>query len=352
VGQWPWRRDVIARLVTRLRDASPAVVALDIIFAESDRHGQVAEAEDLVESTIQTAETKPDQALARTLAEGGVILGYGLTFDPQSSPDRPCLLHPLGLAIVQASDEPGRQPFFQATGAVCNLPALAQAAGSSGFLNAAPDADGILRRAPLLAELDGRVYPGIALAAVAAATGARSIALQISNANAAILRIDDRSAPVDGKSNLLLRYRGKKRTFPYLSAADVLAGKAPADALRGKIVLVGTTALGTREVVATPLDTLFAGVEVQATIADNLLRQDFIYRPALGAPLDSAIVLVLGITIALCVSRTGVVSGLLGAGVTLDLRPVRLGVVSGNRRGGRNLGNDAREVHRGARTRR
>ena len=78
--------------------------------------------------------------------------------------------------------------------------------------------------------------------------------------------------PLDGKSNLLLRYRGKKRTFPYLSAADVLSGQVPADAVRGKIVFVGTTALGTREVVATPLDTLFAGVEVQATVADNLLR--------------------------------------------------------------------------------
>ena len=57
----------------------------------------------------------------------------------------------------------------------------------------------------------------------------------------------------------------------------------PAAALRDKIVFVGTTALGTREVVATPLDTLFAGVEVQATVADNLLQQDFIHRPEHGA---------------------------------------------------------------------
>ena len=88
--------------------------------------------------------------------------------------------------------------------------------------------------------------------------------------------------PLDGKSNLLLRYRGAKRTFPYVSAADVLSGKTPAGAFADKIVFVGTTALGTREVVATPLDTLFAGVEVQATVADNLLQQDFIRRPEYG----------------------------------------------------------------------
>jgi CHASE2 domain-containing sensor protein len=63
---------------------------------------------------------------------------------------------------------------------------------------------------------------------------------------------------------------------------DVLNGPR-GDALRGKIVLVGTTALGTREVVATPLDTQFVGVEVQATAIDNLLQRDFVHaRPPRG----------------------------------------------------------------------
>ncbi len=132
-----------------------------------------------------------------------------------------------------------------------------------------------------------------------------------------MLTIDNRTVPVDGKGNLLLRYRGKKRTFPYFSAADVLAGQVPEGALRGKIVFVGTTALGTREVVATPLDTLFAGVEVQATVADNLLEQDFIRRSALGATLESLIVLVLGLAVAVLVARTGITSGLIGGGASV-----------------------------------
>ncbi|PYR33049.1 MAG: adenylate/guanylate cyclase domain-containing protein, partial [Acidobacteria bacterium] len=208
------------------------------------------------------------------------------------------MLHPVGIAIVQPPDETRYEPLFHATGAVCSLPVLAEAAAASGFLNAAPDSDGILRRVPLLAELDGRVYPGLALAAVAAATGARDMALRIANVNASMLTIDTRTVPVDGKGNLLLRYRGKKRTFPYFSAADVLTDQIPVGALRGKIVFVGTTALGTREVVATPLDTLFAGVEVQATVADNLLEQDFIHRSALGTTLEILVVLVLGLAAA------------------------------------------------------
>jgi adenylate cyclase len=234
-----------------------------------------------------------------------------MTFDPDASGHSACVLHPLGLATFHSREDTGDPPYFRATDAVCSLPMLARSAAASGFLNAAPDSDGILRRVPLLIGLDGRVYPGLALAAVAASTGARDLALRISNVNASSLIIDDRTVPLDGKGNLLVRYRGKKRTFSYVSAADVLSGSVPAETLRDKIVFVGTTALGTREVVATPLDTLFAGVEVQATVADNLLQQDFIRRPVLGTTLESQAVLILGIAIALLVSTTGVASGLL-----------------------------------------
>ena len=314
IGQWPWRRDVVGRLLTRLRNAGASAIALDIIFAESDRFGRLGDAER--RSTADMA-TTPDAALAGALREGRVILGYGLTFDAASHAQSACVLHPIGLAIVRPPDEAKHEPLFHATGAVCNLPILAEAAGTSGFLNAAPDSDGILRRVPLLAELGGRMYPGLALAAVAAATGARDMALRIANVNASVLTIDNRTVPVDGKGNLLLRYRGKKRTFPYFSAADVLTERVPAGALHGKIVFVGTTALGTREVVATPLDTLFAGVEVQATVADNLLEQDFIRRSALGTTLDSLVVLVLGIAIAGLVAGIGIAWGLIGAAASV-----------------------------------
>jgi HD-GYP domain-containing protein (c-di-GMP phosphodiesterase class II) len=310
IGQWPWRRDVVGRLITRLRNAGASVIALDIIFAEPDRDDRPGDAKG---RSTKNRTTTPDAALAGALREGRVLLGYGLTFDAAPRAQPTCVLHPIGLAIVQPPDEMTHEPLFHATGAVCNLPILAEAAAASGFLNAAPDSDGILRRVPLLAELDGRVYPALALAAVSAATGARDIELRIAHVNASVLTIGNRTVPIDGKGNLLLRYRGKKRTFPYFSAADVLTDQIPVGALRGKIVFVGTTALGTREVVATPLDTLFAGVEVQATVADNLLEQDFIRRSVLGTALEGLVVLVLGLAIAMLVAGVGIAPGLIGA---------------------------------------
>src|SRR5436190_13550747 len=73
LGQWPWRRDVIGKLVVRLREMGASVIGMDIIFAESDRL-------EIREAGVPPA--TPDEMLADVLRQGKVILGYGLTFDP------------------------------------------------------------------------------------------------------------------------------------------------------------------------------------------------------------------------------------------------------------------------------
>jgi CHASE2 domain-containing sensor protein len=291
-GQWPWRRDLIARFVERLRDEGAAVTALDIVFAEPDRAAEAT-----------------DDIFANTLRGGRVVLGFGLTFDGTPDENSHCTLHPFSVALVQSEPAADAPPFFQATDAVCNLPVLANAAGASGFMNAAPDRDGVLRRAPLLAEFNGQVYPSLALAAVARAEGVRDALVRSSNVNAASMAVGSHTVPLDGRGNALLRFRGRKKTFPYVSAADVLDRRVQPKALRDKVVLVGTTALGTREVVATPLDTLFVGVEVQATVADNLLEGDFIRRGEHQGTIESSATLVSGITVALLIAAFGLTQG-------------------------------------------
>jgi adenylate cyclase len=311
IGQWPWRRDVIGDLIARLRQLGAATVALDVVFAEPDRYGDPGGPARRMHAS---APATSDAALAATLRGGRVVLGHAMRFDDVRDEESACVLHPVNPALLHSGDDAEIVHYFRATGVVCNLPILADAAGASGFMNAAPDSDGILRRVPLLIELDGRLYPSLALAAVMAASRSHDMMVRIANVNTASVSIGDLVAPVDGRSNALLRYRGQKQTFPYLSAADVMTDRVAADLVQDKIVFVGTTALGTREVVATPLDTLFVGVEVQATVADNLLQQDFISRSQLGNTLESVAVLGLGLAITLLVANTGTVSGVLGSG--------------------------------------
>ena len=180
-----------------------------------------------------------------------------------------------------------------------------------------PDTDGILRRVPLVIEYNGITYPALALTAVLAATGAAPVALRSKNENTTSLELTTGPVPLDGRSNLLLRYRGVKRSFPYISAVDVLAGRDAGDVFKNAIVFVGTTALGSREVVSTPLDTRFAGVEVQATIADNLLRRDFLSRAEHALTIEVVTVLALGIAITLLVARVGLPLGTISGAVFL-----------------------------------
>jgi CHASE2 domain-containing sensor protein len=304
IGQWPWRRDVVATLIARLRELGAAAIGVDVIFPEPDRDAHTSHS--------------PDQTLANTLAGGGVVLGYAMRFDDAAGGSGSCVRHPLGLSVVTPAGHEG-SPLFQATGAICSLPVLNTAAGRSGFLNAAPDADGILRRAPVMIEVEGHIYPSLALATVAAVWKVQNAVLQVANQNASTLVFGHRRVPLDGRGNLLLRYRGEKRTFPYVSAADVLNGRVDAHAVANKIVFVGTTALGTREVVATPLDTLFAGVEVQATVADNLLTGDYAGRPDHAGAIETEMVIAAGLIAAVFVARAGSTWGAAGvlSGVAL-----------------------------------
>jgi CHASE2 domain-containing sensor protein len=305
IGQWPWRRDRIAQLIARLREQGAAVIALDVVFAEADR------------SDTDAKQPSPwDASLARALAEGRVVLGYALTFGTDGG-RRDCVLHPFAVPMVQPKDEGVDVPLFHAEGAICSLPALARAAGRSGFLNAVPDSDGMLRRVPLVIDYDGTTYPALALTAVLAATGAAPVALRSKNENTTSLELTTGPVPLDGRSNLLLRYRGAKRSFPYVSAVDVLAGRDAGDVFKNAIVFVGTTALGSQEVVSTPLDTRFAAVEVQATVADNLLRRDFLSRAEHALTIEVATVLALGIAITLLVARVGLPLGTIAGAVFL-----------------------------------
>ena len=299
VGQWPWGRDVVARLVTRLRELGAAVVALDVVFPETDRF----------EGADPSRQANTDAAFADSLRAGHVVVGYAFTFNGTAERTSDCVLHPLTVPVIQRGGSSVDIPAFSATGTICTLPLLAKAADASGFLNAVPDDDGMLRRLPLLIERDGRLYPGLGLAAVMAATGTQPVALRVQNVNAASLVLDTGEVPLDGRSNLLLRYRGPSRTLPYVSAIDVLEGRASAAVLKDAIAVVGATALGTRDGVSTPFDTVFPGVEVQATAADNLLRRDFISRPPAGLMVELSAVLFLGIVVTMLVARLGLAWG-------------------------------------------
>jgi len=282
-GRWPWPRDLLSVLLQKIQKAGADTVVVDLMFPESDQ-GLPVRLTDLgglppqrPGSHAQPIRTN-DDVLAATLRGGRIVTGFLLRFPPDQEGTTPCALRPLPFVLVEPESR-SRPAYFSASGAICSQPAISQASLGPGFLNAAPDRDGILRRVPLVAELKKEMYPSLALAAYLNYRRIEDVQLKTNSSGAELLRLAENTVSVDSKSELLLRFRGIAETFPHLSAADVLAGRLPQSAFEGKVVLVGISATGLRDTVVTPFGPSFPGYEVQATALDNLIRGDSLRIP-------------------------------------------------------------------------
>jgi adenylate cyclase len=315
-GQWPWPRYRVARLLERIRDAGADVAALDMLFSEPDRTslaslsgeirrdlGAKIPLEGLPVETLNT-----DDALAAALAGGPFVLGYQFDFDAPRGAD--CVLHPLPAAVRSRNGAENPESFFKAPGVVCNLPVLAKAAGASGFFNVTPDADGVVRRVPLVIRHGDRHYPSLALAAYLRARGGGNVVLEVGPEGTEAMHIGGKTVPLDRRANLLVNYRGKRRTFPHVPARAVLDGSADPASLRGKIVLLGTTAAGLHEMRTTPLEPAQPGVEIHATVIDNLIAGDPVSHPRWSRGLQILLILVPGILLSVLLARARAVWGL------------------------------------------
>ncbi len=318
-GQWPWPRYRLAALLDKITALGAVSVGVDLVLAEADQSSpaqleQQWRREFSAPVQIRNLPAKlrdHDALLAATLARGPYVLSYGFLYGGIERPVTPCLLHPLtaALRVRPGTAEPQPSP-HHASGVVCNLPPLARAAGMSGFFNAVRDPDGRLRRTPVVLRYQDGLYPSLALATFLRARGLRQVMVTLNPEGIESLQVGGLTVPLDANGNLLLNYRGPRRTFPYISAADVLLGRVPPEVVRGKIVLVGTSATGLHELRATPIDAAVPGVEIHATVLDNLLQGDFLQVPRYARGLELGLVLLAGLAASLLLAWTGAVFSL------------------------------------------
>ncbi|MBM4349323.1 MAG: CHASE2 domain-containing protein [Deltaproteobacteria bacterium] len=312
-GQWPWPRYRIAILLDKLRGLGALGIGLDMMFAEEDRTSIERIEKELSQDLgieigfkgIPHDFRNSDRKFADSLSKGNVVLGYQFLFE-EGPNAKNCLLHPLPVnRLGHVSEEKNQRVFIQASGVSCNLKTLSEAAGGSGFFNVSPDSDGILRRVPLVVEHQGKFYPSLALATLMRSLGVKDVLLKTDHNVGESLCVNKTVIPLTSKGNLLIRFRGKSKTFEYVSAADILSSRVPKRKIQGKIVFVGTSASGMKELRSTPLDPIFPGVEIHATVVDNILKKDFLSRPKWATGLESLLVLGLGLLSTLALAWTG-----------------------------------------------
>jgi adenylate cyclase len=309
-GRWPWGRDKLASLVDKLFvDYQISTLGFDVVFAEKDessgykalRRLQQTHFRDNPAFTQALAEIKDDldydQRFANSLQGKNVVLGY---YFSNNALEKSGMLPAPNLAKSALSGKPIRAPQFAGFGA--NLGLIQQHAKAAGHFNPIVDTDGMSRKISMLSQYQEGYYESLSLAVARVALGDSTITpgfaqrgVSKSYAGLEWLTIGKHRVPVDSEVAALIPYRGPQGSFVYVSATDVLNGKISPNLLKHKIVLVGTTAAGLMDLRATPVQNVYAGVEIHANMIAGILDGNIKHKPAYTQGLEFVLLLAIGL---------------------------------------------------------
>lgn len=309
-GQWPWPRDLMARLISKIGSYGAAGIGVDIIFPEPDRTSLSVVCDEMNRewgvSVPDIKQINPqfenDQVLKNVISSTPSILGYQFIFD-DNIPSKENILHPLKHSFIKQADT-RKCHVPSPKDVIHSLPILMDAAGASGFINALTDNDGVLRRVPLAMEYNGKIYPSLSLASVIHAFGNKQVKIQTGE-DGFYIDWKDRQIPLDCSGFFLVRCRGIDNPFPYVSAADILSDRKSASIFNGKVVLIGVNASGTGDRHISSLGKMTHGTEIHASIIDNILVGDFIKRPAWASGAELVIIVAAGLLSSVALSLSG-----------------------------------------------
>jgi adenylate cyclase len=298
LGQFPFPRRTYREFLRRMAEAGAKVVAFDITFPERENN-QTTEELRRAAGELALSEGEGSKAAAllharatqldgdKAFADGlrgtkvPVVLGYA--FDTQGntqniSENSRRLLQRYDIFRRQLQDDSflasmsDYAPVLPHDGLIESL-----SQGSSlGFFTADADTDSVIRRAVAVMGYDKMALPSLAVQAVSSYLG---VTPALNGSSGLVLEDKEENGklhvPLSPSGSSLLRYYGKGHTFEFVEFSDVVNGKANLKLLKDKIIFVGATAVGLRDLRASPFDQDYPGVEVHATFASNMLNSEF-----------------------------------------------------------------------------
>jgi len=300
IGQWPWPRTTVADLVTHITQLGAIAIGFDIIFAEPDRMSPaIAERSfrGIDPETRAKLDSLPsnDEALAEAIKRSRVVVGQAGAAEPEPKTAADAALQ-TGFAVRGPDPSPYLVTF---AGLLRNVPVLEQAAAGRGLFSINPERDGIIRRVPVIMMAQGSLVPSLSMELLRVVSGSSAILVRVDDAGVQSVAVPGLEVPTDRNGQFWVHFN-KHDPGRYVSAKDVLQGNVPPDRLAGRVVLIGTSAIGLLDLKTTPLDAAIPGVEVHAQILESVLSKSSLVNPnyAIGAELAIAVLFGLAIIIA------------------------------------------------------
>jgi len=319
-GHWPWPRNKVAHLVeTLFEEYEIQVLGVDIVFAERDESSGLKVLDELAGNQLKgnkdfvsrlnsmRAHLDYDGILAKAISKHPVILGYyfNIDVDESESPRAGSLPQPL---LGDEAFEGKNIQILTATGYGGNIHELAKTAHGAGHFTQQPDRDGIVRRVPMLMRFQDQYYGSLSLEILRWILGDAEVVPRFGEPlwdtdgypGLEWLMVGGVGIPVDRHAKTLVPFRGKQRSFRYVSASKVLHSLADKRLLENRIVILGTSAPGLLDIRATPVEEVYPAVEVHANLVAGILDGSVLRAPeyTLGAEVIMLLVVGIGMLVA------------------------------------------------------
>jgi len=306
LGRWPFPRSVLAQAVDFLREAGTRVIAFDIDFPQPDQNSALQALQEVSKEyavLVKQGARNPafDARLKSLLADAdndkkfadalsrfdNAVLGYFVIPPQEARNQNPQLVQEfvnyLSFQALQVIPPKyaGKFEGAKAEALSPDLPLFAVYAKNFGFFNVFPDADGTVRREPVIIQFQGGFYPSLDIASALAYANYPLDQVRVFFNPNGLERIDlgPLSIPTDPMGFVQIDFHGPAGTFPTYSLADVVLNKVPKNLFRDRVVIVGATATGIGDMAVTPFQQMgFPGPEVHANFIDNILDRHFIRR--------------------------------------------------------------------------
>jgi serine phosphatase RsbU (regulator of sigma subunit)/CHASE2 domain-containing sensor protein len=297
LGQWPWPRPLLAQLIRGIDRHRPKAIGIDILMPEADglsleRLLARTGINDPTAASQLAALSASDQELAKTLAAAPTVLAIAGTNSATGMLLRVPPFVVTDVAPGAAHAEPGAPAVPRYAGVLTSLDQLDRAAAGHGLISVEP-AGGLIRRIPLAASVGGTLAPAFALEMLRVAVGAPMLRLWTNGSSVIGIGVGTfvTETEEDGAARV---YYSPHNSDRFVSAVDVLDGKADPQQIAQKLVLIGVTGVGMVEDKNTPLGLPMPGVEIHAQLLENLFDQTLLRRPAWAPGVEAFAFLLLG----------------------------------------------------------
>jgi len=335
-GRWPWPRSKIADLIDKLNEDGAKVIGFDIGFLEPDENSTLKLIDQLENKVVGLniknnklndflkagkAKADNDLTLARAIknSSAAVVLGYffhtskanlGYEIPPEEMDRRLKQIEPSKYPLIIFEDQkPEFSPFLNAYAPETNLELFTKVADASGYFNTIPDADGVLRWAPLMIQFEENLFPPLAMECVWQYLDKPQLMVDVVIYGVEGIQMGKQFIPTDEYGRTLINYLGPPNTFPNISITDILHGNYQKGIFKDKIVIVGATAEGIYDLRNTPFSAVHPGLEVHANVIDNIITGDYLKIPKKANVYNLISIIIVGLLIGFVIPRLDALKG-------------------------------------------